>query len=91
MLTDEDVREICMHLKLEKHCIMNKVINYGEENGTKFYIIVLGVCVVKIPNYKDIEDWNGKYHEFQRLLSWKSEFMDPLIDSAKKEREELID
>ena len=69
---------------------MDTVIEYGDTQGSKFYLIVLGVCVVKIPNLKDIPDWNGQYHEYQRLLKWKIDYMDPLIESAKQEREEMI-
>ena len=43
---------------------MEKIIWYRARDGTKFYIIVLGVVVVKVPNHEEIEEWELKYHEF---------------------------
>jgi hypothetical protein len=52
---------------------MDIVMEYGERDATKFYIIIVGVCGVKTPNMKRIEDWVSKYKEFRRLVSWKHE------------------
>ena len=63
-LTDEDLSDICQYMRHEEVEKMEEVIRYGARDGTKFYIIVLGVVVVKVPNHEEIEEWELKYHEF---------------------------
>ena len=64
-------------------------MNYGDE-GEKFYIIVQGVVVVKIPNFQEIPEWDIARHEYQRLKSWKKEFMDPIIEQTRVIRNEIL-
>jgi hypothetical protein len=48
---------------------MENVINFGDE-GENFYLILLGLVCIKIPN-PVIKDWNNKRKIYLDLLEWK--------------------
>jgi signal-transduction protein with cAMP-binding, CBS, and nucleotidyltransferase domain len=81
-----DLRELSAQLKLEKFRAMETIIEYGEKNADKFYIIISGVVSVSIPNMQNIPNWFDKYAEYQKLKEWKQKAMSSKIAVAKVER-----
>ena len=49
----------------------NDVFEYGER-GELFYIIIKGICGVRIPNPK-IKDWRNKRQDYLSYLNWVDE------------------
>jgi hypothetical protein len=66
---------------------MEKVVNYGE-HGDKFYIIILGVVSVQIPNMS-IKNWVHHRKEYQYLKSWKKNEYDVKVERARQEHNKL--
>jgi hypothetical protein len=60
---------------------MENVIEYGDV-AENFYIILLGVVNIKIPN-PVIPDWLNSYNEYKILKSWKKDYLDPLCEKAR--------
>jgi hypothetical protein len=42
------------------------VLNYGDREGDKFYIMLAGVVTAKIPN-PEITEWNFKRKSYNKL------------------------
>jgi hypothetical protein len=61
----------------------DKVVNYGDV-GDNFYIILLGVVSIMIPN-PTIVDWKCQRKKFERLLDWKKVHFDPKFEKAKED------
>jgi hypothetical protein len=62
--------------------VSDKVIQYGDK-GDKFYILLLGVVSINIPN-PEIKNWDWQRRTFLELERWKREVFDKKIDQAKK-------
>lgn len=63
---------------------MQNVFEYGDV-GDKFFIIIKGLVSIKIPN-PTLKEWRLERKRFENLLEWKTEFLEPLMDAAIKDK-----
>jgi hypothetical protein len=73
-LKDSAYRELSKIVQFQQCLAMDNIIEFGE-SGDKFYIILLGVVSINIPNPK-IQSWGIKRRRYQQLLQWKQEVFD---------------
>ena len=58
-IADNDLQEITKVLSIERFAPGEVIMNYGEK-GDKFYVIVQGLALVRIPN-PNIRNWRQKH------------------------------
>ena len=64
-------------------------MEYGELNGTTFYIIIKGTVEILLPTNKiPLKEWTYKRKELETLLAWKKRDYDRRVQQAKDEHEE---
>ena len=73
-------RDLANKMKLHIGNIGENVVNFGDEGDT-FYIILLGIVAIKIPN-PAVKDWLLQWRKFQGLLAWKESVFDPKLKLA---------
>ena len=60
------------------------MIEYGESPET-FYMLINGIVSLKTRNM-NVPEWNFQWREYQKLLEWKTNEFDPMVENAKLDK-----
>ena len=61
-LKNSSYRDLASRFKFQIGSVQENIINYGDE-GDNFYIILLGIVQILIPN-PQISDWQREYFKY---------------------------